>query len=75
MKEWGSLAHTKLECKYHVVIVPEYRKKVLYGKLRKRIGEILWELCWYKGIEILEAHMMMDHIHMCILVPPITLRL
>ena len=53
MKEWQSLAHTKWECKYHVVIVPKYRKKVLYGKLRKRIGEILRELCRYKGIEIL----------------------
>ena len=70
MKEWQSLAHTKWECKYHVVIVPKYRKKVLYGKLRKRIGEILRELCRYKGIEIVEAHAMVDHIHMCISVPP-----
>ena len=58
MKDWQSLAHTKWECKYHLVIVPKYRKKVLYGKLRKRIGEILRELCRYKGIEILEAHAM-----------------
>ena len=70
MKEWQSLAHTKWECKYHVVIVPKYRKKVLYGRLRKRMGEILRELCCYKGIEILEAHAMPDHIHMCISVPP-----
>jgi putative transposase len=70
MKEWQSLAHTKWECKYHVVFVPKYRKKVLYGRLRKRIGEILRELCRYKGIEILEAHAMTDHIHMCISVPP-----
>jgi len=72
MKEWQSLAHTKWEgpCKYHVVIVPKYRKKVLYGKLRKRIGEILRELCRYKNIEILDAHAMLDHIHMCISVPP-----
>jgi putative transposase len=70
MKEWQSLAHTKWECKYHVVIVPKYRKKALYGKLRKRIGEILRELCRYKDIEILEAHAMPDHIHMCISVAP-----
>jgi len=66
MREWQSLAHTKWECKYHVVIVPKYRKKVLYGKMRKRIGEILRELCRYKGIEILEAHAVVDHIS----VPP-----
>ena len=70
MKDWQSLAHTKWECKYHVVIVPKYRKKVLYGRLRKRIGEILRKLCRYKGIEILETHAMPDHIHMCISVPP-----
>jgi putative transposase len=68
-------AHTRWECKYHVVIVPKYRKKVLYGRMRKRIGEILRELCRtksprYKGIEILEAHAMADHIHMCLSVPP-----
>jgi putative transposase len=61
MKEWQSLAHTKWECKCHVVIVPKYRK---------RIGEILRELCRYKGIEILEAHAMLEHIPMCISVPP-----
>ena len=70
MKDWQSLAHTKWECKYHVVIVPKYRKKVLYGKLRQRVGAILRELCEYKGIDILEAHAMPDHIHMCISVPP-----
>jgi putative transposase len=70
MKEWQSLAHTKWECKYHVVIVPKYRKKVLYGRVKKRIGEILRELCRYKGIELLEGHAMPDHIHMCISVPP-----
>jgi putative transposase len=53
-----------------VVIVPKYRKKALYGKMRRRIGEILRELCRYKGIEILDAHAMADHIHMCLSVPP-----
>ena len=70
MKEWQNLAHTKWECKYHVVIVPKYRKKALYGKRRKRIGAIIRELCRYKGIEILDAHAMPDHIHMCLSVPP-----
>ncbi|GHT75523.1 IS200/IS605 family transposase ISDha13 [Spirochaetia bacterium] len=70
MRDWQSLAHTKWECKYHVVIVPKYRKKVLYGRMRKRVGAILRELCRYKGIEILEAHAMIDHIHMCLSVPP-----
>ncbi|MDR2841926.1 MAG: IS200/IS605 family transposase [Spirochaetaceae bacterium] len=70
MKDWQSLAHTKWDCKYHVVIVPKYRKKILYGKMKKRVGEILRELCKYKGIELLEGHAMPDHIHMCLSVPP-----
>jgi putative transposase len=53
-----------------VVIVPKYRHKVLYGKVKKKVGEILRELCRYKGIELLEGHAMLDHIHMCISVPP-----
>ena len=70
MKDWRSLAHTKWECKYHIVFVPKYRQKVLYGKRRKRIGEILRELCRHKGVEILEGHAMIDHIHLCLSVPP-----
>ncbi|MDR0629667.1 MAG: IS200/IS605 family transposase [Treponema sp.] len=70
MKDWQSLAHTKWECKYHVVIVPKYRMKILYGKVKKRIGQILRELCRYKDIDLLEGHAMPDHIHMCISVPP-----
>jgi len=70
MKDWQNLAHTKWECKYHVVIVPKYRKKVLFGKIKRRVGEILRELCRQKGIELLEGHAMNDHIHMCISVPP-----
>ena len=69
MNDWQSLAHTKWECKYHVVIVPKYREKSLYGKIRKRIGEILRELCRYKGIEVLEGHAMPDHIHLCLSIP------
>ena len=56
--------------RYHVMVVPKYRHKVLHGKVKKRVGEILRELCRYKGIELLEGHAMVDHIHMCLSVPP-----
>lgn len=67
---YQSLAHTKWCCKYHVVIVPKYRRKILYGKYRKEIGKIIRELCEYKGIEIIKAHACIDHIHMCISIAP-----
>jgi len=70
MHEWESLAHVRWECKYHVVIIPKYRRKVIYGRLKERIGRILRELCGQKGIEILEGHLMPDHIHMCLSIPP-----
>jgi len=70
MKDWKSQAHVKWECKYHVVILPKYRKKVLYGKVRHRIGEILRELCRQKGVELEEGKLMPDHIHMLPSVPP-----
>jgi putative transposase len=53
-----------------VVIVPKYRKKVLYGGIRKQVGEIIRELCRQKGVELLEGHLLSDHIHMCLSVPP-----
>jgi putative transposase len=70
MHEWESLAHVRWECKYHVVIIPKYRKKVIYGRLKQQIGAILRELCRQRGIEILEGHLMPDHIHMCLSIPP-----
>ncbi len=70
MKDWKSQAHVKWECKYHVVILPKYRKKVLYGKVRHRIGEILRDLCRQKGVELEEGKLMPDHIHMLLSVPP-----
>ena len=70
MKNWQSWAHTKWDCKYHVVIVPKYRKKVFFGERRKRIGEILRDLCGQKGLEVVEGHAMPDHIHMCLSIPP-----
>jgi putative transposase len=65
-----SLAHTKWMCKYHIVFAPKYRRKVIYNQIRKDIGEIMQQLCKYKGIEIIEGHMMPDHIHMLLSIPP-----
>ena len=65
-----SLSHTRWKCQYHVVIVAKYRRKVIYGKLRKDIGAILRKLCEYKHVEIIEAHAMPDHIHMLLSIPP-----
>ena len=64
------LAHTVWECKYHIVWIPKCRRKVIYGKLRVDVGRILRRLCEYKGIEILEAKACVDHIHMCLRIPP-----
>ena len=65
-----SLAHTKWMCKYHIVFAPKYRRKVIYNQIRKDIGQIMQELCKYKGVEIIEGHMMPDHIHMLLSIPP-----
>ena len=70
MKEWQSLAHVRWECKYHIVFVPKYRKRVLYGRTRRQIGHILRQLCRQKGVEILEGHAMPDHIHLVLRIPP-----
>jgi len=70
MRDWQSLSHVKWECKYHIVWVPKYRKKVLYGKVRRRAGEIIRELCGQRDLEIIEGHTMPDHIHTCISIPP-----
>ena len=70
MHDWQSLSHVRWECKYHVVFIPKYRRKVLYGKLRPKIGAILRELCRQRGIELLEGHLMPDHVHMCLGIPP-----
>ena len=70
MHNWTSLSHVRWDCKYHIVIIPKYRQKKLYGKFRRRVGEILHELSRQKGLEILEGHLMPDHIHMCLRVPP-----
>ena len=65
-----SLSHTVWECKYHVVWVPKKRRKIVYGKLRKEIGEILRRLSEYKGMEVIEGNACIDHIHICLAIPP-----
>ena len=70
MHDWQSLTHVRWDCKYHVVIVPKYRKKELYGKRRKGVGDILRDLCRQRGVELLEGHLMSDHVHMCLRIPP-----
>lgn len=66
----SSLSHTRWKCQYHIILVPKYRRKVVYGQLRKDIGEILRRLCDYKHVEIIEAYAMPDHIHMLLSIPP-----
>ena len=65
-----SLAHTKWNCKYHIVFAPKYRRQVIYGKIKKDIGIMLRKLCEYKGVEIIEAEACKDHIHMLVSIPP-----
>ena len=66
----NSLAHTKWMCKYHIVFTPKYRRKVIYNQYKEDIRDILKVLCNYKGVEIIEGHLMPDHIHMLVSIPP-----
>jgi putative transposase len=66
----NSLAHTKWNCKYHIVFAPKYRRQVIYGKIKSDIGKILRKLCEQKGVEIIEATACSDHIHMVLAIPP-----
>ena len=65
-----SLAHTSLNCKYHIVFAPKYRRREIFGKLRADIGKILRMLCQRKEIEIIEAECCIDHVHMLVKIPP-----
>ena len=65
-----SLAHTKWNCKYHIVFIPKYRRKEIFGQLRKDIRDTIKELCGYKGVVIVEGHMMVDHVHLLLMIPP-----
>ncbi len=66
----NSLAHTKWECKYHIVFAPKFRRQVIYGRLKVDIGKILRELCSRKEIDIIEAELCSDHVHMLVRIPP-----
>jgi putative transposase len=66
----SSLSHTKWKCQYHIVFIPKYRRKVLYGKIKADVREILKKLCQYKKVEIIEGAVCSDHVHLCISIPP-----
>ena len=66
----NSLSHTKWVCKYHIVFTPKYRRKIIYNQYKESIRDIIKQLCAYKGVEILEGHLMPDHIHMLVSIPP-----
>ena len=70
MHEWQSLSHVRWECKYHVVIIPKFRQRVMYGRMKRGIGRILRELCDQRGVELLEGRAQPDHVHMCLSIPP-----
>lgn len=70
MRGYKSLSHTRWDCKYHVVFIPKKRQRLIYGALRKHLGSTFHELAKRKGVTIEEGHLMKDHVHMCISVPP-----
>ena len=70
MPKANSTAHTKWMCKYHIVFTPKYRRKIIYNQYKKDLAEILHDLCAYKGVEIIEGHLMPDHVHMLVSIPP-----
>lgn len=70
MKEYQSLSHTRWDCKYHIVFIPKRRKRQIFGTLRRQLGRVLHELVGHKESRIVEGHLMPDHIHMCISIPP-----
>ena len=70
MNVFESLSHTKWECKYHVVFIPKFRRKALYGQLRRHLGQVFRELARQKECEIEEGHLKVDHVHMLLSIPP-----
>ncbi|WP_342270963.1 IS200/IS605 family transposase [Candidatus Tisiphia endosymbiont of Parasteatoda lunata] len=70
MTKYESLNHSKWDCKYHIVFIPKCRKKELYGKVRKYLGNVFHELAFQRGSKIIEGHMVQDHVHMLIKIPP-----
>ena len=70
LSSYESLSHSKWDCKYHVVFIPKYRKKILYGQIRKFLGPLFHELAIQRSCKIIEGHMVQDHVHMLISIPP-----
>jgi len=70
MRQVGSLNHSRWECKYHVVFIPKYRKKTIFGQIRRELGDVLRRLAEQKESCIEEGHLMLDHVHMMISIPP-----
>lgn len=70
MKIDNSLSHTTWNCKYHIVFAPKYQRQVIYGKIKRDIGDIIRKLCEWKGVEIIEAEACPNHIHMLVSIPP-----
>lgn len=68
--EIKSTAHSKYRCQYHIVFAPKYRRQVIYGQIKKDVGEIIRKLCEQKGVEIIEAEACKDHIHLLVSIPP-----
>ena len=70
MREWQSQSHVRWYCRYHIVFVPKYRRRSIYGSLRRNIGGVMRELCRQHEVELVEGHAMADHIHLCLSIPP-----
>ena len=66
----NELSHTKWLCKYHIVFTPKYRRKIIFNQYRESLIEFFKRLCSYKGVEIIEGHMMPDHVHLLVSIPP-----
>ena len=70
MREWQSQSHVRWYCRYHVVFVPKYRRRAIFGSLRRGIGKILRELCDQHGVDLVEGRALLDHVHLCLSIPP-----
>ena len=70
MREYQSLSHTKWNCKYHVVFIPKRWREQLFGQIRRHLGRVFHELAKQRGCEVVEGHLMADHVHMCLSIPP-----
>ena len=70
MHEWQNLSHVRWDCKYHVVIIPEDRRRASYGRPRRQVGVIIRGSCRQRGVDLVEGHAMPDHVHLCLSIPP-----